>query len=80
MRKRCKEDAVKWFQDLQELPHIKVPRCLVPSGESDFLLLYLFADASERTYGAVIYAWCIQSNGEMTSNIVMSKSRVAPLK
>lgn len=55
---------MKWFQDLQELQHIKIPpRCLVPSGESGSLLLNVFVDASGKAYGAVIYARCVQSNG-----------------
>ena len=30
LTKECKDAAVKRFQDLNELPHIKVPTCLVP--------------------------------------------------
>ena len=53
---------------------------MVLPGEKGSLSLHVFADASEKAHGAVIYALCIQSNGEITSNIVISKSRVAPLK
>ena len=30
--------------------------------------------------GTVLYARCVQTNGEISSNAVTSKSRVAPLK
>ena len=63
-----------------ELPHIKVPRCLVPSGERGSFSLHVFTDAPERAYGAVIYTKYIQTNGEITYNIVLSKSGVAPLE
>ena len=39
-----------------KLPHIKVPRCLVPSGERGSFSLHVFTNAPERAYGAVIYA------------------------
>ena len=29
LNKECKDAAVKWFQDLNEFPHIKVRICLV---------------------------------------------------
>ena len=45
-----------------------------------FFLLHVFTDALEKAYDAVVYARCVQTNGKITSNIVMSKSRVFPLK
>ena len=62
------------------MPYIKVPRCLIPSGEIRFFLLHVFTNAWQKAYAAVLYARCVQINGEIFSNIVMSKSRVASLK
>lgn len=39
-----------------------------------------FCDASEKTYGACLYIQSISENGEMTSRLLCSKSRVAPIK
>ena len=33
LKKACRNGTVKLFQNLNEFPHIKVPRCLRPSGE-----------------------------------------------
>ncbi|KAG8192160.1 hypothetical protein JTE90_027802 [Oedothorax gibbosus] len=39
-----------------------------------------FADASEKAYGAVIYAVSTDSSGRTASKLVCSKSRLAPMK
>ena len=65
---------------MNELPRIKVPRSLVPSGDWCSFSLHVFIDASKKAYGAAVYARCSQTNGETVSNIAMSKSQVAPLK
>ena len=51
LNKECYDAAVKWFQDLNELPHIKVTRCLVSSGGRGSFSLHVFTDASGTTYG-----------------------------
>ena len=37
-------------------------------------------DASLRAYGAVVYLQCVYNNGAVTSRLIASKSKVAPLK
>ena len=40
----------------------------------------MFNDASEKAYGSVIYQRSIYKSGEISTNLVMSKSKVAPLQ
>ena len=70
---------MKGFQDLNGLPHIK-PICLVLSVKISFSSLHVFTYVLEKAYGDMVYARCVQNNGEITSNLVISKSRIAPLK
>ncbi|XP_065091625.1 uncharacterized protein LOC135712602 [Ochlerotatus camptorhynchus] len=42
--------------------------------------LHTFADASESAYGACTYARCENDQGEVSVQLLMSKSRVSPLK
>ena len=42
--------------------------------------LHGFGDASPKAYGAAVYIRVIESVGQVSSKLVMSKSRVAPIK
>jgi hypothetical protein len=44
------------------------------------LQIHVFGDASERGYGAVVYACTPLSDGQYKSSLIMSKCKVAPLK
>ena len=71
----------EWFCELEELPMIKVPRCL-RSGRKQVVLsetLHTFVDASQHAYGAVIYLKVIYESGPVSSRIVAAKTKVAPL-
>ena len=74
------ELEAKWddiAQDIQEASKLVLPRCFFSQVQSKAQPIYLhvFADASPKAYGAVAYI----STGDQYS-LVMSKSRVAPLK
>ena len=53
LHKEYRDSALKWFQDLNKLPHIKVPRCLVPSGES--LSHYMFSPMHDKRHMVLWY-------------------------
>ena len=72
--------GTKWndiLRDIQEASKLVLPRCFFSQVQSKAQPVYLhgFADASPKAYGATAYI----SNGDQSS-LVMSKSRVAPLK
>ena len=71
-----------WKANIQRLCDIKIPRCLRKKGSMKIkhTSLHYFSDASETGYGVVAYIRSVRENGEIFCNIVMAKSRVAPLK
>ena len=69
----------KWMSGLEEIATIKVPRCVLPPTPVR-QQLHHFADASEKAYGVVSYLRSEDQEGRIHSNIVMAKSRLAPLK
>ncbi|KAL1447918.1 hypothetical protein MTO96_028307 [Rhipicephalus appendiculatus] len=69
-----------WRDELQHIPEIHVPRYYgVNVSGQPMTCLHIFADASPVAYGAVAYL-VIETSEGVTSTIVMSKSRVVPLK
>lgn len=50
--------AWKWFSELEDLPEIKVPRCLCLRQEEELLseTLHTFVGASQDAYGAAVFS------------------------
>ena len=71
--------ARQWFDDLNQLHLIRVPRCLImdPVGRAE---LRVFCDASSVAYGAVVYICTVQHCSDRTIRFAAAKSRVAPTK
>lgn len=72
---------VKWAQfneDLNNIGIISIDRWLGTS-KGNKVQLHGFCDASEKGYGAVLYART-KRNGQYQIKLIASKSRVAPLK
>ena len=70
----------KWIDiltDLQELPQLMIPQPYFPSNQPGTQIdnMFVFADASTKAYGAVVYL-----NSKSNICLAMSKNRVAPLK
>ena len=72
--------VTNWLKGLETLSSFQVPRCLQCSEEVSEVTFHVFNDASEKTYGSVIYQRSIYKSGEISTNLVMSKSKVAPLQ
>jgi len=66
--------------NLIHLNTLKITRSLVGDGDIADIQLHGFADASLTAYGACLYLRVKNYNGEVITNLICSKSRVAPLK
>jgi len=75
--------AEKWKRlqgDLSAATTIHIPRRIMPSYTASKIYLHGFCDASQRAYGACLYVQIVDRNGALTSRLLCSKSRVAPIK
>lgn len=74
-----KNEWLAFRTSLCELNKCRIYRWLHSSIEHEFEV-HGFCDASEAAYGAVIYLRAMDSNGVVHSNLICSKSRIAPIK
>ena len=56
-----------------------VPRCRRLDKEVSSQSVHCFADVSQHAYGAVVYAVTTYNDGLVTSRLIASKTKVAPL-
>lgn len=70
---------IRFQKSLPELEEINIPRW-IGSISTKILDLHGFCDASTLAYAAVIYARTLNDDGSYTVNIVVAKSKVAPIK
>lgn len=72
----------QWNNFVEKLSHLndlKIPRWVLQNNYTA-VELHAFSDASERAYGACIYARSISKNGTVYIQLVASKNKVAPIK
>ena len=77
------EDSVLWkkFQDeLVGINDIRIDRCLSTLKNVIQYQLHGFSDASEIAFGACVYLRAVTNNDQVSTQLICSKSRVAPLK
>ena len=71
----------QWRKELPFLSSIPIPRCYSPVGFSAVSMqLHGFSDASEEAYAGVVYLRLVNSTGKVHTALVMSKTRVSPIK
>ncbi|KFD61219.1 hypothetical protein M514_26603 [Trichuris suis] len=68
----------RWYNDLVSLKGLTIPRWLGFSSKLVKAQLHVFADASEKAFGAASYVRLCFDNGKVTSSLVLAKSRIAP--
>ncbi|XP_064475610.1 uncharacterized protein LOC135389499 [Ornithodoros turicata] len=75
-------DWKKWCTEVDKLRNIQIPRRYTESlpSQSCFFTLHIFADASPIAYGTVAYLSGTDEHDNTTSTILISKSRIAPVK
>ena len=70
----------EWRSNLIHLKNFKIPRCIVRENSS-VIALAIFADASCTSFGACAYAISgSEDSDELTSALIMGKTRVNPTK
>ncbi len=69
-----------WMRELTELTKHPIPRRLVNSSKTFSLQVHGFSDASTKAYGAVVYLRAVYKDSTSSCNIVVARSRVAPVK
>ncbi|XP_066585603.1 uncharacterized protein [Prorops nasuta] len=73
----------KWlacYDQLQDLRTLRISRWTGQTLTTIKRELLEFCDASELAYGAVVYERITASNGQISVHLVMSKTKVAPIK
>ena len=68
---------LRWLDGMKHMKLWQVPRAWC---DNENITLHAFGDASEKGYGACVYLAVRFSDGSITSSLVISKARVAPLK
>jgi len=74
--------ASEWKKLTETMPFvkdIKIPRFLLADSNNQFQL-HGFSDSSEKAYSAVIYCRSVSDDEKITVRLIISKTRVAPLK
>lgn len=66
-------------ENISAVSSIRIPRWTQLSPQRK-IQLHIFTDASEAAMGAVVYQRVIDNNGEVSVSLVISKSKVAPVK
>ncbi len=71
-----------WIESLANHVHkMRFSRCIKPTQFDDSTIeLHHFSDASSQAYGCCSYIRCINKTGEVHVYLIMSKSRIAPIK
>ena len=70
-----------WVTTLMDVGDLAFPRCVKPREFEDAVIeLHHFADASTRAYGACSFIRCTNKYGQIHTQLIMSKNRVAPVK
>lgn len=67
-------------KEMNDLTKLSIPRFIGSGGKAATALLIGFADASKRAYAAAVYLYIQYETGEVKSNLVRAKSKVAPIK
>lgn len=72
---------LRWRDELPCLSDRHIPRCYFPQ-EAQIVSTQLngFSDASEQAYAGVVYLHMTDTNAKVHVSLVMSKTKVAPIK
>ena len=82
MPENMRKDWIEFFKELFEVADITFQRCIKPEGVDSQTkpTLIVFSDGSEQAFGTVAYIRWMLNDGRYVSNLVASKSRIAPIE
>ena len=69
----------EWCESVKNTREIRFPRCYLAEKTVECKLIG-FCDASTKAFAAVVYLRAVYASGQVSSRIIGSKSRVAPMK
>ncbi|XP_062533926.1 uncharacterized protein LOC134202938, partial [Armigeres subalbatus] len=68
-----------YLDSLRDVENIRIPRRCISIGHPTRILLHGYCDASNIAYGAALYLRTIDEAGNVSSRLLCSKSKVAPI-
>lgn len=71
---------IKYRENLNLLTNFQIPRWIQTKRNDVLFELHGFSDASNDAYAAVVYARIVDINGNIYTNLIASKTKVAPVK
>lgn len=78
--KNILDDWYTYRHELDQLTDFRIPRWLFTKLDDVAVELHGFSDASNMAYAAVVYLRTIDASGEVHVNLVVAKTKVAPVK
>lgn len=78
--KELNEILSEFVLSLSDLNSVKVPRWIQLAPNNIDIQLHGFSDASEVAYSAVLYLRVTRGSGEVIVNLLISKTKVAPIQ
>lgn len=73
-------DWKEFSENINCLTYLKIPRYLFSNSKIETIQFHGFADSSMRAYAACIYVRTVYQDGSISSHLLTSKTRVAPIK
>lgn len=72
------DEWLSYIEGLRHIAEIKIPRWINASTSAKSIQLHGFCDASKSAYGAAIYVRVIDSDDQIHTHLISSKSKIAP--
>ena len=73
-------DVKQWTDGIDAASSVEIPRFVLPKAGITAVQLVGFSDGSSTAYGANVYMKVNYENGDVKTTLLVSKTRVAPLK
>lgn len=71
---------LEYERQFSSLNNLHIPRRIISLDNFHVIELHGFCDASQNAYGACVYVKSVDLNGNISSNLLCAKSKVAPIK